>query len=61
MRYLAAVCPHCGRASAVRADAKRHQCPYCGRVYEVERTTIIAAGNAKEVRQAVVRHNAERA
>ncbi|MEZ0319711.1 MAG: hypothetical protein ABWK05_06960 [Pyrobaculum sp.] len=58
MRYLAAVCPHCGRASAVRADAKRHQCPYCGRLFEVERASVIAVGNAREVRQAVVRHNA---
>lgn len=60
MRYLAVVCPKCGRASAARGDAKRHQCPYCGYLITVDKAAIIATGSAKAIREAVVRYNTER-
>lgn len=59
MRYIAVVCPKCGRASATRRDVKRRQCPYCGYVIVIDRASIIAIGDSKTVREAVVRHNAE--
>ena len=59
MRYVAVVCPRCGKASAARLDAKRHQCPYCGYVMQVESASIIAVGSARAVREAVVRHNTQ--
>jgi DNA-directed RNA polymerase subunit RPC12/RpoP len=59
MRYVAVVCPRCGRASAARAAAKRHQCPYCGHIMQVEDVSIIAVGDARSVRQAVVRYNTQ--
>jgi ribosomal protein L37AE/L43A len=57
MRYVAVVCPKCGRASGARLDAKRHQCPYCGAVFQLNDASIIAMGNAKAVREVVVRYN----
>ncbi|WP_333639079.1 hypothetical protein [Pyrobaculum aerophilum] len=57
MKYIAVVCTRCGRASAARADSKKHLCPYCGAVVEIDKATILAVGNAKAVREAVVRHN----
>jgi len=58
MRYVAVVCPRCGKASGARADARRHQCPYCGAVFQLDNASVIAAGSARVVREAVVRHNA---
>ena len=57
MKYVAVVCPKCGRASGARFDAKRHQCPYCGAVFQLNDASIIATGNAKAVREAVARYN----
>ncbi|ACB39552.1 hypothetical protein [Pyrobaculum neutrophilum] len=57
MRYAAVVCPRCARASAARADARRHQCPYCGTVFQIDQAAVIAVGSAREVREAVVRYN----
>ncbi|ABO08231.1 hypothetical protein [Pyrobaculum calidifontis] len=60
MKYIASVCPRCGKASAARASAKTHQCPYCGAAYSVDSSTILLVGTAREVREAVVRHNSEK-
>jgi ribosomal protein L37AE/L43A len=57
MKYVAVVCPKCGRASGARFDAKRHQCPYCGAVFQLNNASIIAMGSAKAVREAVARYN----
>ncbi|ABP50210.1 MULTISPECIES: hypothetical protein [Pyrobaculum] len=59
MKYIAVVCPRCGKASAARADAKKHQCPYCGTLINIEKAAVIAVGSAKAVREAVVRHNTQ--
>ena len=53
------VCPRWGKASAARADAKKHQCPYCGTLINIEKAAVIAVGSAKAVREAVVRHNTQ--
>nr|KJR73023.1 MAG: hypothetical protein TU35_08365 [Thermoproteus sp. AZ2] len=55
-RYLAVVCPRCGRASAARR-AGRHQCPYCGFLIDLSRARVIASGDYKAVREAVVKYN----
>jgi ribosomal protein L37AE/L43A len=57
MRYVAVVCPRCGKASGARSDAKRHQCPYCGAVFQIDNASILAMGNAKTIRETVVRYN----
>ncbi len=57
MRYVAVVCPRCRKASGARSDAKRHQCPYCGTIFQIDNASILAMGNAKTVRETVVRYN----
>jgi ribosomal protein L37AE/L43A len=57
MKYVAVVCPKCGRASGARFDAKRHQCPYCGAVFQLNDASIITMGSAKAVREVVARYN----
>lgn len=60
MRYIAVVCPKCGRASATKATAQRHQCPYCGTIIRVNDATVITVGDSKKVREAVVRYNTQK-
>ncbi len=57
MKYSAVVCPHCGRASGVKSEAKTHQCPYCGRLFQTEKAIVLATGSPKAIRQQVVDYN----
>lgn len=58
MKYYAVVCPRCGRASASKR-ARSHECPYCGYKIDLSRARVIAEGDYKSVREAVVKYNGE--